>query len=147
MKLIEKTQHFFYTIGFKLRHKTKYYFITSVRRYIPDEHQWKGMVSRWKANGVWDNGSSKKREDYELEETRCWGFLKSKKRAIELVENNVTDLNEAGYYKYVVIETSYEGLLPYADNQMWFIYNRETGKYDRCEKPRFSEGIVNYCLG
>lgn len=75
----------------------KYYFISSVRQYTIG------------------NGTI-------LEESRCWGFYKSKKKAIKAVENNWTDMNEDGYYPWVVIEPIEEGLLSIClpKDAIWF---------------------------
>lgn len=84
----------------KLFKPKKYYFISSVRQYTTD------------------NGTG-------LEDSRCWEFYKSKKKAIKAVENNWTDMNEDGYYPWVVIEPIEEGLLSiYLPNDvMWFKEN------------------------
>ena len=113
----------------KLFHSTKYYFITSVRIY--------------KENGV------------ELTDSRTWGFYKSKKTAFRAVQENWTDMNENGYYPWVVIEEVHEGLLDVPLKVWWFEQDRVLDKekdwyyttYKPIEPPEFSKGICNWSMG
>ena len=58
---------------------------------------------------------------YENHDSRCWGFFRSKKKAIQAVTENWTDMNKAAYYRYAVIEPHYEGLInPIIGEEMWF---------------------------
>ena len=81
----------------KLFKPKKYYFIASIRQYKADD----GIT---------------------LEESRCCGFYRSKKKAIKAVENNWSDMNEDGYYPWVVIDPVEEGLLSecLSKDAIWF---------------------------
>lgn len=109
--------------------KRKYYFIASVR----DAKQEVDDIIK-KAKNLPDDYK------YENHDSRCWGFFRSKKKAIQAVTENWTDMNEAAYYHYVIIEPHYEGLInPIIGEEMWF-----KAKY---EKRTDSRGAYNYCVG
>lgn len=109
--------------------KRKYYFIASVR----DAMQEVDDIIK-KARNLPDDYK------YENHDHRCWGFFRSKKKAIQAVMGNWTDMNEDAYYHYVVIEPHYEGLInPIIGEEMWF-----KAKY---EKRTDSRGEYNYCIG
>ena len=86
----------------KIKIKPKrYYFIATVRRY----------------KAKTDSG-----REYETEDSRTWGFYRSKKKAIKAVTENWTDMNEMGYYPWAVIGTYEEGLISqvFEEPEMWF---------------------------
>jgi hypothetical protein len=122
--------------------KKKYYFIASVRVY---KEKWPEGTKNYKGE---DAGG----KEYEQHESRCWGFYTSKKKAIKAVEENWTDMNEAGYYPYVVIESATEGLLTVVNNPedtIWFkaIYkDKEFIKYEITEQPEFAKGFVGWTI-
>lgn len=90
--------------------------------------------------------------DDENHDSRCWGFFTSKDKAIQAVTENWTDMNEAGYYKYAVIEPHYEGLInPIIGEDIWFVakYDKEKKMclgYEQCEKPKFAEGFSGWTI-
>ena len=70
------------------------------------------------------------------------GWYNKLKEAIKAVEENYTDINEMGYYPFVVIEKIPEGVCPVTEekNELWFKWIDKG--YKRCEKPVWSEGII-----
>lgn len=80
--------------------------------------------------------------------TRCWGYYFDLEIAKKHVIDNVTDIAEANYYNYVVIELVEEGILPLETKEIqWFKYNVDTDKYEECEKPEWSYNIINWSIG
>lgn len=69
--------------------------------------------------------------------TRCVGYFTDKDTAIEIVENNIGDIYEEGYYPYAVIENIPEGLYQYDQNPLWFTYIDKTNKYQISSPPLF----------
>ena len=69
------------------------------------------------------------------DEYRCVGYFSDKETAIEVVENNVGDLYEAGLYPYAVIENIPEGIYQYDQDPTWFTYVEKTDKYQICSTP------------
>ena len=122
-------------------HNKKYYFIASVRDVMqelePELKKLRGLPDDFK---------------YENHDHRCWGFFTSKRKAIRAVIENWTDMNEAGYYKYVVIEPHYKGLLnPIPGDDIWFkaIYNDKHNQclgYKECEKPDWAKDTVGWTI-
>ena len=94
-----------------------------------------------------EDGSS-----YKYHDSRCWGFFEDKEKAIKAVEENWTDMNEAGYYPYAVIESVSEGLLTVVDNPeetIWFkaIYkDNKFIKYEITEQPEFAKDFVGWTI-
>lgn len=116
-------------MNFFSRKRKKYYFIASVR----DVKQEVDDIIK-KAKNLPDDYK------YENHDSRCWGFFRSKKKAIQAVTENWTDMNEAAYYHYVVIEPHYEGLVnPIIGEEMWF-----KAKYEEREDKR---GTYKMCVG
>lgn len=126
--------------------KRKYYFIASVR----DAKQEVDDIIK-KARNLPDDYK------YENHDSRCWGFFRSKKKAIQAVTENWTDMNEAGYYCYAVIEPHYEGLInPIIGEEMWFKAKYEkraddkeeyycTG-YEPCEVPEWAKQTCGWTI-
>lgn len=97
MNIFWKVRKFLY----KVIPRQKYYFIASVRE---------------------ETVTSPTGKEYKTHDARTWGFFKSKKKAIKAVEENWTDINEAGYYPWAVIGTYEEGLLGQRHDcpELWF---------------------------
>ena len=68
---------------------------------------------------------------------RCVGYVSKLEEAIDIVENNYADLDEAGYYPYIVIENVKEGIYQYDQNPIWFKFNEDTELYEKSERPSF----------
>lgn len=122
--------------------KKKYYFIASVRVY---KEKWPEGTKNYKGEDVGG-------KEYEQHESRCWGFYTSKKKAIRAVEENWSDMNEAGYYKYAVIEELMEGLLQccLSDKAMWFEAKYDNNHflgYKKCELPKFADHVCGWTIG
>lgn len=100
---------------------------------------------------------------HECHDARTWGFYYDFNEAFRAVVGNHTDMNEAGYYDYAVIEAHEQGLLSCKDpfdraNQMWFkakYEERKTDKgtpykccvkYEMCDKPSWAEHVCGWCL-
>lgn len=110
----------------------KYYFITSVRRV---------------KNSFPEGTKNYKNEDvggmeYYTTDTRCWGFYRSKDKAIKAVKENWTDMNECGYYHWVVIEEMEEGLIYYPRKEIWFEENFDINVVKKAMKGK-SEDEIN----
>jgi hypothetical protein len=93
---------------------------------------------------------------YHNHDSRCWGFFYDLETAMEAIRNNVTDLNEAGYYAYAVIEPKKQGLCyvePSCSNR-WFKAKYGTDKdgnkictgYVDCEEPEWAKQIVGWTI-
>lgn len=68
---------------------------------------------------------------------RCVAYVSKLEEAIDIIESNSGDLNEAGYYPYAVIENVEEGIYQYDYNPMWFKFNENTETYEKSERPSF----------
>lgn len=81
---------------------------------------------------------------------RCWGYYLDLALAKKDVIDNAVDIAEEGYYNYAVIEKVPEGLLPAAlgiTEVQWFKYNKNTDKYEECEKPKWSNNTICWAIG
>lgn len=78
---------------------------------------------------------------------RCVGYVSKLEDAVEIVESNYADLNEAGYYPYVVIENVKEGIYQYDQNPIWFKFNESIEKYEKYEKSERPDFIPNNHVG
>lgn len=76
----------------------------------------------------------------------CRGYFSSFKDAENVVINNITDLYES-CFNYVVIENIREGLYQYDLFPHWYLYNKETGKYEETSEPEFTKNHVGFALG
>lgn len=98
---------------------------------------------------------------HECHDARTWGFYYDLGKALEAVHHNATDMNEAGYYDYAVIEPHDVGLLGIdkaISNTLWFRAEYEERKteagtpykccvrYKECETPKWAEHTVGWCL-
>ena len=78
------------------------------------------------------------------DDTRCVGYVSTLEEAIDIVENNRYDLNEAGCYPWCVIEQIKEGIYQYDFKPHWFEYDDEINKYiEREYKPPFIDDKLN----
>lgn len=79
--------------------------------------------------------------------SRVWGWYSSREAAHDAVIHNVTDMNEAGYYNYIVVEKLSEGILPLDTETYWYKFNDQDGKYHAIDQPQWAHGIVNWSMG
>lgn len=68
---------------------------------------------------------------------RCVGYVSKLEEAVDIVENNVCDLWEAGYYPYAVIENIKEGIYQYDQSPLWFKYDEYEEGYIKSDRPSF----------
>lgn len=66
---------------------------------------------------------------------RTVGYYFTQEKAIECLEKNWMDLNEAGYWPWAVIEKVEEGVYPLINDKqsLWFEYNRENKKWNKID--------------
>lgn len=69
------------------------------------------------------------------------------KEAMDFVFNNLTDLNEAGYYPYVTIEEYPMGVVCEVENTWVFEWNNETKKYDLLDNHKHPLSLCSMSIG
>jgi hypothetical protein len=74
------------------------------------------------------------------------GFYLNPQKAIERVQENCCDLNEAGYYPYIVIEEMPEGIHKESWNTTLFEYDRNSERFKKIESP-IKDDITNFSMG
>ena len=77
---------------------------------------------------------------------RTVGFYFDEKKAIENVKDNSCDIEEC-LYDWAVIEEMPAGFYICPTKEMWFKWNEDTKKYEKCEKPEETKGIINWGIG
>ena len=82
----------------------------------------------------------------DIEDSRCVGYFSSFEKAEQIVKNNTYDLEET-IYNYIVIENIPEGIYQYDQNAKWYKFNRNTEKYDPCDKPKEMNHLVGFGIG
>lgn len=126
------------------------WFVASVRdvlQEVPEEFKkFKGLPKDYK---------------YENHDSVTWGFYYDLGKALNVVHNNISDINEASYYDYAVIEPHDVGLLGIGkaiSNTLWFKAEYEERKtesgtpykccvrYVECPTPSWAEHTVGWCL-
>ena len=78
--------------------------------------------------------------------TQCRGYFSDFDDAEYRVVNNITDFWET-CFDYIVIEEVPEGLYQHDPFPRWYLYNRETGKYEETTEPEFAKKYVGFALG
>jgi len=82
---------------------------------------------------------------------RCWGFERDREKAEECVMQNMTDMFEAGYYNYGVVEECEEGLLPACTTKWWYKATYEPGVHDprvcTTEEPEIAKNSTGFFIG
>jgi len=78
---------------------------------------------------------------------RCVGWAQNDLSAVNIVTNNYGDINESGYYRYAVIEKIGTGLYCTPEEEFWFEWNNDKGKYEPIRKPKEFENVVNFGMG
>ena len=67
------------------------------------------------------------------------GFYYELETAKSAVKNNWVDINERGSYNAAIIVRKSPGLYPIAIVEGYYIFNKETEKYDKKEMPKEME--------
>jgi hypothetical protein len=75
------------------------------------------------------------------------GFYLDAKVAQEKVEQNCCDLNEAGYYPFIVIEEFSSGIHKESWNTSLFKFSREENKYKPAKFSKNKFPITNFAMG
>lgn len=89
-------------------------------------------------------------KEYKTREYRVIGYFFDKEKAIECLTVNHCDINEDTYYEYGVIEQINEGFYGGTmneDDELWFKFDVETGKYLPTEKPKDLIRTVAFSMG
>jgi hypothetical protein len=92
-------------------------------------------------------------EDEGVECSSTIGWYPNLKTAQKCVEEDWPDIDEAGYYNYVVIERVVEGLYNMSgmlldrQTEWWYSFDYKQEKWIACEKPQWSVGTINWGLG
>lgn len=85
------------------------------------------------------------------ERCRCFGFFLRFSDALYHINkyglNGLTD--EAGLYKYIVIEKMFEGLYASSEefDQTWFEADHELNKWKEIKKPANFKSVINFGIG
>jgi hypothetical protein len=82
----------------------------------------------------------------EYRESRCFGYYELALDAIRAVVGNRGDIQES-LYNYAVIEKLGEGIHPSPDKEVWFEWDEDDNSWSPTDKPDWSKGITNWCLG
>ncbi len=64
--------------------------------------------------------------------SRCWGYYFDKSAAMKAARENWTDINEAGWFQWAVVEEISEGLLQfgiYEEDCTFLSFDKEKGSY------------------
>jgi hypothetical protein len=79
---------------------------------------------------------------------RCVGFYFKQKDAEEAVVNNTNDIFEEGYYPYCVIEEMGQGIYFFPRNEIWFMWNSDSNRYEKLtEKPKRFNILACFGIG
>ena len=78
---------------------------------------------------------------------RSVGFFFDMEQSQRIVENNIGDISECGYYRYCVIEVFDEGIYQESKEEIWYVWYSEQNRYVRCLKPNNLKMFVNYGIG
>ena len=83
------------------------------------------------------------------ERTRCVGWYKDLERAKDSVRRDVGGLCEAGYYNYIVIEESPEGIygITSSERSWWFYHSDLKNCWVECEKPKQLTPVIGFGIG
>jgi len=81
----------------------------------------------------------------DLTDSRCFGWYEHLEDAVDIVENNRSDIHECAY-TYAVIEEVSSGPCSPAVDLMWFKWNRDDEAYISCDKPAELERITGFCF-
>lgn len=86
-------------------------------------------------------------EDHVIPDVRCFGYFPSWLTTMKRVFTNTCDINEAGYYPWIIVEKIGPGIHPLVEREWWFAYDKKAGGYRRSEKPEWATHISNWAVG
>ena len=75
---------------------------------------------------------------------RCFGFYCDLESAVDAVESNSGNFDEAGYYNYLLIEEVSEGVWQLTSNIHWYKWN---DGWELIERPKWARGLCNFSIG
>lgn len=78
---------------------------------------------------------------------RTVGYAHDFYEAEEWVKENIMDINECGYYPFVVIEPMPQGIYIHPTKEFWYEYNKDTSTYESCEKPDRYKHTIAWSMG
>lgn len=82
-------------------------------------------------------------KDFKIDK-RTWTYFHHFEDAFNFVENNGWDINENGYWPFVVVESVKQGTLT-QKIEYWYQFKDE--KYQKISKPTELNGIVSFSMG
>lgn len=83
----------------------------------------------------------------DLKRVRCYGYMGSFEEAEKELMENKQGFTECLYH-YFVIEAFKDGFYAFSDNnEVWYEHNETTNKITRIDKPKETDGIVNWGMG
>ena len=78
---------------------------------------------------------------------RVVGYSHDFDKAEEWVKDNVMDINEDGYYPFVVIEPMPEGIYVHPEKEFWYRYCEGSDTYESCDKPDRYKHTIAWSMG
>jgi len=75
---------------------------------------------------------------------RTIGFFENREQAEAIIDDNIGDIYEAGYYDYVVLEELKPGIYSPVIWEQW--YKWENG-YEKIPKPGMLHHYINFAMG
>ena len=78
---------------------------------------------------------------------RCVGYYFKLKDALYTVKSDWADLEEHGYYNFLVIEGMVKGLYGGMSLNEEFWYIRKNGKWEKTDKPKCFKQVHNFGIG
>jgi plasmid replication initiation protein len=85
--------------------------------------------------------------DYK-ERVVCW--YRDLDKIEKILNDNLGDINEDGYYNFAVVEKTLEGLYNFngdKDAELWYKWDKEKENYQRCNKPRCFDSTIGFGIG
>jgi len=119
-------------------------------KWLKDRELGKREMVIWVITTIRVKKDAKDEDDVIWRSTRSIGFTSTYELAEEMVLENANDMYECGYYRYVVIEETWEGAHRYRpDKEVWFewIGDVETGGYRKVLKPEIFKRVCGFGLG
>jgi hypothetical protein len=79
--------------------------------------------------------------------SRCVGYFADMMKAMDVLNRNLGDIYENGWYPHAVIEAVPEGLYPIIESRWWYEWCEEKQGYIACADPQDMQGVVNFSMG